>query len=449
MTNFVTMNSQKTRKPSKTKSTERFQITEVIGARGSTWQVTGYKKSGERVRSKFKSYEEAVATKQALDLEAMGEAKQSLTELTPEQIKDATVALHILGKSNSLTEAATYFKANYKQVSGKPLRDTIIAYTIDRETTRIAKTGKKRSERTIYEIKNRLATFEEFMIEQAIQAELGTIQTVDKAALQELRDSITPKLVDQISSQDIEAFLADKGKSWNNYRSKLSGFFSWCIAQHICAVNPVDQVERHGNEANKEYLSILDTQRLLEAAQSAHNGKYLAYTAIALFAGLRPDSELTKLTWRDIGLKSKKMRVPAGKTGKARAITISNNLLEWLESCDRTSPIVPAGSFQRGFAEVKRQAGFKGGVRDSKKLRAIDDQEGRKPWIPDYTRHTFITYYMGKHGDIYKTATESGNSVEMVRDHYDGLVVDADAIDAFWAITPSSLKASKIVEFAC
>lgn len=448
MTKFETMKSNKTRKPSKTKNTERFTVTEIVGARGSTWQVTGYKKTGERVRPKFKTYETATTAKQALDLEALGEVKQNLTELSPKQIKDATVALHILGHSTSLLEAATYFKANYKQVSGKPLPDTIAAYNVDRETTRIAKTGKKRSERTTYEIKSRLRTFESFMIERAIKAELGTTKTTDKEAMERLRETITPKLVDQISSQDIEAFLKDKGKSWNNYRTKLSGFFSWCIDQSICAINPVDKVERHGNEANKEYLSVLETKRLLEAAQSDHKGKYLAYTAIALFAGLRPDSELGKLTWKDVGLKSKKMRVPAGKTGKARAITISDNLLQWLETCDRTKPIMPEGSFQRGFAEVKRLAGFRGGIRDSKKHREIDDQEGRKPWVPDYTRHSFITYYMGKHSDIYKTATESGNSVEMVRDHYDGLIVDADAIDAYWAITPKSLAASKVVKFA-
>jgi len=127
---------------------------------------------------------------------------------------------------------------------------------------------------------------------------------------------------------------------------------------------------------------------LLHAAQSVHDGIFLAYVSIALFAGLRPDSELGKLTWKGIGLKAKKMRVPAVKTRKGRAITISDNLCQWLEVCDRTKPIIPEVNFQRSFAAVKREAGFKGRVRDSKKLREIDDREGMKPWVPDYTRHT-------------------------------------------------------------
>jgi integrase len=448
MTKSVTMKNKKLRKPTDKKNTERFTISEIIGKRGSTWQITGYKKTGERVRQKHKTREEADGAKHILDLEALGEAKQNLTTLSVAQIKDAMAAFEILGKGGSLVEAATYYKANYKQVSGKPLADAIAAYIDDRETSRVLKTGKKRSERTLYEMKNRLKAFQDFMTEQAIREEIGNAKITNKDAMAELKDAVQPKLVDQISSGDIEAFLSSKGASWNNYRSKLSGFFTWCVKHHICAFNPTAQVERQANEINVEYLSLAEVENLLTAAQSVNEGKFLAYVSIALFAGLRPDSELGKLTWKNIGLKAKKMRVPAGKTGKARAITIADNLCQWLEVCDRTKPIIPEGNFQRGFAAVKRAAGFKGGVRDSKKLREIDDTEGMKPWVPDYTRHTFITHYMGKHGDIYKTATESGNSPEMVRDHYDGLIVDADAIEAYWSMTPKSLRESNLLKFA-
>ena len=441
------MEERKTRKPTNKKNTERFAITEVIGKRGSTWQVTGYRKTGERVRHKYKTQKKAEGAKHILDLEALGEAKQNLTTLTEAQLKDATTAFEILGKGGSLVESVAYYKANYKQVSGKPLSDAIAAYIDDREITRIVKTGKFRSPRTIYEIKNRLKAFKEFMLEQAIKEEVGSAKVINKGAMVDLKDSVQSKLVDQISSADIEDFLESKGASWNNYRSKLSGFFAWCVKHHICAFNPTEQVERHANESEIAYLSIAEVTNLLHAAQSVHDGMFLAYVSIALFAGLRPDSELGKLTWEGIGLKAKKMRVPAGKTRKGRAITISDNLCQWLEACDRTKPIIPEVNFQRNFAAVKREAGFKGGVRDSKKLREIDDREGMKPWVPDYTRHTFITYYMGKHGDIYKTATESGNSPEMVRDHYDGLIVDADAIDTFWSMTPKTFEADNLVEF--
>lgn len=439
------MKSSKTRKPHKKRTTERFTVIEIQGKLRKTWQVSGYKRNGERVRVKFKTLPEAEAEKKALDLEALGEKKQNITELTKAQLDDAKAALEILKGHASLVEAATYFRNNYKQVSGKPLRDAIIAYEQDRETTRVAKTGKPRSERTLYEIKNRLGAFEDFMIERAIIAETGDKKLVDDA-LEELKAVVSPKAADQVVSSDIEAFLADKGASWNNYRSKLSGFFSWCVKQHICASNPVEAVERHGSEGNKEYFTIGEVKSLLEAAQTELDGAFLAYVSIALFAGLRPDSELKKLTWKDVGLKSKKMRVPAGKTGKARAIEMPENLIQWLEACDRTKPILPTGSFQRGFAKVKRAAGFKGGVRDTKTQREIDDAEGMKPWVVDYTRHTFISYYIAKHSDIYKTATVSGNSPQMIQDHYDGLIVDAEAIDAFWELTPKSLSKSNLVD---
>lgn len=438
------MKKPSTRKPTKKKSTERFTITEVKGKRGSSWLVTGYKKTGERFRQKFKTHAEAEKEKHALDLEALGEKKQNITDLTKAKIEDAKAALAALGGQASLVDAVYYYRTNYKKVSTKPLKDAISDFIDDRETT-TKKSGRTRSERTIYELKNRLKAFETFMIDQAVKTEVGNSKA-SKQGREELAEALEPKQVDQITSADIEAFLETKGASWNNYRSKLFGFFKWCVKEHLCAANPVDGVERRSNETSIEYLSVAETSSLLNAARDESDGEFLAYVAIALFAGLRPDSELKKLTWKNVGLKSKRMRVPAGKTGIARAITMPDNLIEWLEVCDRTKPILPAGSFQRKFAKVKRAAGFKGGVRDTKEQRNIDDAEGMKSWIPDYTRHTFITYHVAKHGDKFKTATISGNSPEMIEQHYDGLVVDADAVETFWTITPKTLEEDNLVD---
>jgi hypothetical protein len=94
--------------------------------------------------------------------------------------------------------------------------------------------------------------------------------------------------------------------------------------------------------------------------------------------------------------------------------------MAFLHECDRRKPIIPKGNFQRKFAAVKRTAGFKGGVSDSKQLKAIEAEPDRKPWIPDGTRHSDITYHVRQHGDIYKTATAAGNSPGVIKAHYEG-----------------------------
>jgi hypothetical protein len=71
-----------------------------------------------------------------------------------------------------------------------------------------------------------------------------------------------------------------------------------------------------------------------------------------------------------------------------------------------------------------------------------------KTWVQDYTRHTFISNFIALHNDIYKAATLCGTSPEVIRQHYDGLIVDLELVDAFWNITPETINRSNIVKFA-
>ena len=91
---------------------------------------------------------------------------------------------------------------------------------------------------------------------------------------------------------------------------------------------------------------------------------------------------------------------------------------------------------------------FGGWVRDTKKQREIDDRPHMKDWVEDYTRHTYISNYIARHNDIHKAATLCGTSPEVIRQHYDGLIVELDLVDAFWGITPDSINNSNILQFA-
>jgi integrase len=225
---------------------------------------------------------------------------------------------------------------------------------------------------------------------------------------------------------------------------KRFSFFKWSERERLSTGNPVDLIERLEIDRNPEFLAPEEATDLLKGARDTNGDELLAYVSIAVFAGLRPDSELKKLTWRGVNFEDGEIQVPKGKTRVARTVKASANLMEFLSICDRRKPIIPKGNFQRKFAAVKRAAGFKGGVSDSKRLKKIESEPGRKPWIPDVTRHSYITYHVREHGDIYKTATSAGNSPSVIKAHYEGAAKSSEAT-SFWGITPNTLDGADIV----
>lgn len=297
--------------------------------------------------------------------------------------------------------------------AGSPLLDALTRYLGSKER-------RKRSERTLYEIRNRCTAFTEF---------------------------VGNKPIDQVLQHDLEEFLSQyNGQSYNNYRSKLFSFFKWAERERLCTGNPVEQIERMDIDRDPQFLAPEEATDLLRAARDTNDSELLAYVAIALFGGLRPDSELKRLTWRGVNFEDGEIQVPKGKTGVARTVKASANLMQFLGTCDRRKPIIPKGNFQRKFAAVKRAAGFKGGVSDSKRLMAIEAEPYRKPWIPDITRHSYITYHVRQHGDIYQTATAAGNSPGVIKAHYEGAAKGSEAT-AFWGITPDTLDGAEVVSY--
>ncbi|TVP81196.1 MAG: hypothetical protein EA353_02065 [Puniceicoccaceae bacterium] len=283
-----------------------------------------------------------------------------------------------------------------------------------------SKERKQRSERTLYEIRNRCTAFIQF---------------------------VGNKPVDQVLQQDVEEFLSQyKGQNFNNYRTKLLSFFKWAELERLSTGNPVERIDRMDIDRDPQFLTPEEVTDLLRAARDTNAGELLAYVSIALFAGLRPNSELKRLTWRGVNFEDGEIQVPKGKTGVARTVKASANLMQFLSICDRRKPIIPKGNFQRKFATVKRAADFKGGVTDSKRLREIEAEPGRKPWIPDITRHSYITYHVRQHGDIYQTATAAGNSPGVIKAHYEGAAKSSEAT-AFWSITPDTLDGADMLSF--
>jgi len=162
----------------------------------------------------------------------------------------------------------------------------------------------------------------------------------------------------------------------------------------------------------------------MTAAASFQKGKWCPYMALALFCGLRPDSELSRLTWDDIDLEKRivKIRGDASKLYGRRNVPIPENCLQWLLPFAAARPPIMAPNIGKDRKTLAKLAKVK--------------------WIQDGTRHTALSAFIALDG-IEKASTYAGNSPDVLKKKYDGITEGADA-KALFEIRPD---AKKIVKF--
>lgn len=220
---------------------------------------------------------------------------------------------------------------------------------------------------------------------------------------------------DQVSAQAIEAWLADGEWSPNtqkHYLADLSIFFNWCVNRGYMERNPAKAVEvPYVDKSKPVHIHTPDqVKQVLETAAQA-NQDVCRHLAIRYFAGVRT-SEAFRMREAHLKLEQDLIEVPAqnAKTRRRRLITIHPNLRAWL---DLGGELRPLGAMT---------------VRDVIRLSGV-------PWLPNVTRHSFVSYHLAKHESAAKTALQAGNSEQMVFAHYRALVTPAAGAE-YWSIRP-------------
>jgi integrase len=223
----------------------------------------------------------------------------------------------------------------------------------------------------------------------------------------------------------------------------------------------------------------------------------IPFLAIGAFAGLR-SAEIERLEWQEVNLENRFIEVKAAKakTAARRIVPISDNLAAWLK--DRTKDagrVVPFDSVNKqiGWLEedvdmvlaldALQKAAAKAGRGDwtdevlknahlkwLKAARSADAEKKRAkagkakavrakaelpqarlghtflpdqtpvqyvpcPWRKNALRHSYISYRVADVQDVPKVALESGNSPQMIFQHYRELV-QAKAAKEWFAIFP-------------
>ena len=357
---------------------------------------------GKRIRKRAKTQNEAEMIANSL-AEGSDASIVLRTSLTNEQARDSEAAYSILEQvkdAPSLSELARAHLLESKRRESALIIDAIWKFIEAKE---------HRSERTRQEIKSRLFKFSKWAGEKAL---------------------------DEISKVDAQKFLQSIPEgSFNHFLRLCKGLYIWAVEQELATANPFAHIKlRSRAHVEVRVLSSEQARALLDAAKSLMDGELLAYASICLFGGLRPDSEMRKLTWDSINLEDCEIRVTEGKTRTPRTVEVPTNLLEWLLICDRSKPIYPA-NFRRKWAMIRQAAGFKGGAAMTTKQR--ESEKNLKEWQPDMTRHSAISYKVREARDINTTATWAGNSVSVIRRHYLSLVTSTEAKE-YWSIEPVS-----------
>lgn len=345
--------------------------------------------NGKRIRQRYRTLDEAKSKCHCLEEGSSHHVVR--TSLTEQQVKDAEVASHKLPDGCSLLDAVELLMQSHSSLSVSMLD------AIDRHL----KTKEAKSLETYRQAKRLLGGLSDH--------HTGTIQSLSREEAVKFIESVP-------------------AGSFNHYLRACKGLYIWAEKHQMVRSNPFAHVSpKERLHRDVGLLSCEEAKGLLDASGSLYGGDMLAYTSICLFAGLRPDSEMKELTWDAVNLDDAEIRVTIGKTKTPRCVEMPPNLVKWLGKCDQTKPIWPV-NYRRKWAEVKNQAGFRGGVDQ-------DIDKELKPWVKDYTRHTAISNRVRDTGDIHTSATWAGTSPTMVKRHYLSIVSSSEAVE-YWSISP-------------
>ncbi|MCG3147247.1 MAG: Tyrosine recombinase XerC [Verrucomicrobiae bacterium] len=241
------------------------------------------------------------------------------------------------------------------------------------------------------------------------------------------------KKLAEITVEELTVWLLNpawSARSQIHYRRRVSMLYDFAIKRRWCEVNTAALVDNPVVEdTDIESFTVEECARILEHAETAG---CLPLVVLSLFAGLRR-AEVCRLDWSQINLPERTITI-RGKTAKKRSrrvVSINDTCAAWLALCAQ-----PKGAIVTVAKQTLDQ-----------RIQNLATKAGLSAWKHNGLRHTFVTYHAAAHKDLPRTAYEAGNSVEVIKRHYDGLASEATA-KRFWELRPAGNAGEKIVPIA-
>lgn len=229
--------------------------------------------------------------------------------------------------------------------------------------------------------------------------------------------------ISAISSQDIETWINQPGSSSGSratYLSRVNTLFSFAKRRGWIEANPCDRIERITQERGVPTILTNDQVRKALAFTQQEHPRFLAWLALALFAGVRPE-ELDQVTWDDVKWDSETLVIDAAasKVRRRRIVHLERAALDWLALAFNMNADLPV-------PQVSRR----------RWIRMLRDHLGFEDWPKDVLRHTAASHLLTLKKDAAAVALELGNSPQVLLTHYRELVTREQAAE-FWAIRPT------------
>lgn len=237
----------------------------------------------------------------------------------------------------------------------------------------------------------------------------------------------------EVTSEQVQAWLSANQwapKTWNVYLGDVRTVFQWGKQRGHVTLNPCDGVARKAlDDGEIDFLSVDACARLLDRAAAAPVDcadedfrDCLAYVALGLFCGPRPERELGRKEWSDVKLEDKLVVVSSGrsKTRARRVIDLPDNAVEWLRLCPRREGRIAPRNFRRKWRRLREACGL------------------YATWPHNALQHTFATMHLAHHQDERRLQLLMGHgSAQMLYQSYRGLTTRSEAA-RFWELRPEA-----------
>lgn len=357
----------------------------TIRQRGRAYQAD-VRAGGKRHRRDFESPEEARAWIDAV----RAEHDLGRRPLDVWQMRDASRALEILPEGVSLTDAAEYYRREIGTASTITVADATRQFLADKRAA-----GRRAS--TLDQLT--------WMIGKLPQD--AALASIDTAALEAVLEQ-----------------LGYVGTTRDNFRRAWRGFFNWARRRALVGSrNPADGISAGTTDPTPPAILTVDQCADLLDATRTLTPDFLAYVALGLFAGLRPD-EAARIHWSAIRPTEIVIGPEVTKVRRQRHVALEPACAAWLDLAPgkRRGPV-----WGRPAVTAKR--------RRATLLAALEWPE----WPQDGLRHTFASYHLARGQDAPATAHQLGHpDPSVLYRHYRAPVAPTEAL-RFWALTPETV----------
>jgi hypothetical protein len=315
--------------------------------------------------------------------------------LTDEQRRDAAAAVKLLPLGWTLAQAAKFAAEHVSRVK--------ITLTIEEAVKRFLESREKRSDMHYKDLNRRLNRW------------LATIDPANDVAT--------------VEKGEIEEYLAGyTGRNQLNHLRALSNFFRFSSKIGAIGIVPTSGIDISFRRSTVAYLESKVFSDLLVKAFEQNEADILAWLVLGGFLGLRP-FEVYHAYWSGVKWETSEFRVEAewSKTRRSRVLPIQANAMAWLTIAHglrkKDDQILPNhNTFTHRFVawrEANHDMAFWRGKQD-------------------VLRHSYGTHRMAIVRNAHQVAEEMGNSVVIVRRHYDAVLEPSRAC-TWWQIRPKGV----------